>query len=175
MKYDVIIVLAGGIQDDGSLPSSVKRRINRAKELFDKKLAPYIIMSGRWSAYREKHKQPPETEAEAMRKYAQEIGLPAGVLLKEEKSNNTISNVQHTLEDFLIPNNWKKIIVVTSDFHINRTRFIFDSLLTNDFHVCYQAASTDSNYWKRLLWKVKEITVLGKTKQLLSNLRAVKK
>lgn len=160
MPYDVIIVLAGGITDDGQLPLSVKNRIHLAKELFSQHLASDIIMAGKWSKYREKH-QPPRTEATAMVEYAQSIGLSPEVLHKEEQSHNTASNIKSVRTLFLEPYNWKRVIIVTSDFHLPRVRKIVDTQLSASFTVRYETAPASSNAFKRLKWHVSEKAALA--------------
>ncbi len=167
MKYDVIIVLAGGITDEGYLPDGVQKRIEKAKELFEAKYAPRVLMSGKWSTYREKH-QPPTTEAEAMKKHAQILGIPQKVIFKEEYSHNTESNALNCLEHFLTPNNWKKIIVVTSDFHLPRTRYIFNRLLGHQYQIMYVPTSSNMSRLQLMIRKIKEYLSLQRFKKFSS-------
>lgn len=122
-SYNAIIVLASGIKDDGTLPQSAVDRIARAKKIFDGQVNSKIIMSGRWSLYRKKH-QPMMTEAKLMKQVAIEMGVPASVILTEEESHTTNENIQNTIHNILKPNGWKKVAIVTSDFHISRVKKI---------------------------------------------------
>ncbi len=135
---DVIVVLAGGIRANGALPEGVKLRVQVAVQLFHQQQASKMIMSGKWSLFRQTI--PPFTEAEAMARYAWSLGVPEAAILKEEQSNNTTSNAFYTLEKFLKPNHWKKVIVVTSDYHLLRAKFIFDNFLGPDYQLQYVAA-----------------------------------
>lgn len=168
--FDVIIVLAGGIRDNGELPKSVQQRIHKAKELFDSQLARNVILSGRWSLSR--GSTPPRTEAEAMFEYAQKIGIPATVLHKEENSQNTAGNAFYSATNFLIPNNWNKVVVVTSDFHLPRTKYIFDTFLGHEYSIRYESAPTDFSVKKWLKWKLSEKIMLSMTKKRLGKLQA---
>lgn len=156
MKYDVIIVLAGGIKEDGTLPKSVIERIYKAQELFKRKYAPRILMSGRWSRYWEKHGPPPITEAESMKRFAHSIGIPKKAIFKEEKSYDTRSNAHYCKNVFLEKYAWKKIVVVTSDFHISRAQHIFDTQLDQNYKSIYVAAKAPLNPIKRLNWYIRE-------------------
>ncbi len=147
MTYDVIIVLAGGVKDDGTLPTNVKKRVRAAKVLFNQGLAPRMLMSGRWSVFREKF-APIHTEATVMKSYAISIGIPVEAILKEEQSNDTESNAFHSIELFVKPNHWHKLIVVTSDFHLPRVKYIFDTLLGSKYQIRYEAAETNFNALK---------------------------
>jgi uncharacterized SAM-binding protein YcdF (DUF218 family) len=138
MRSDVIIVLAGGIRVTGALPQSVLLRIKTAHKLFQQNRASRILMAGKWSLFLKQ--TPPMTEAAAMAKYALSLGVPKKNLLKEEQSNNTTSNVFYIWKNFLKPNQWHKLIVVTTDSHLHRTKYIFDWLLGSDYQIEYVAS-----------------------------------
>ena len=157
MKYDCLVVLAGGIMDDGTLPRIVEQRIDKAKELFDLKLADHIVMSGKWSKWREKNAHPPQTEAKAMEKYAIKIGIPKKIIYREEKSTSTVTNAHHILVDYLMPNNWKNVVVVTSDIHLLRAKGIFDSQFGPRYHITYVSSPSDFRPVKWIEWKVKDL------------------
>lgn len=167
--YDVIIVLAGGIRDSGELPESVRQRIHKAKELFDNQMAQKIIMSGRWSSSR--NSTPPTTEAEAMSRYAQKIGIPKEALHREENSQNTAGNAFYSTVHFLKPNNWKNVIVVTSDFHLPRAKFIFNKFLGPEYSIRYESAQTTFSVKKWLRWQLSERIILGMTKKRFEKLQ----
>ena len=52
MKYDAIIVLGGGINDDGSIPEIPSLRLKKGIKLFQKDLSRKIILSGKWGFLR---------------------------------------------------------------------------------------------------------------------------
>jgi uncharacterized SAM-binding protein YcdF (DUF218 family) len=78
---------------------------------------------------------PPITEAKAMRDYAVKLEVPKDKILLEEQSNDTIGNAYFTKVDFLKPNNWKILVVVTSEFHMKRTKYIFKKVLGPEYNV----------------------------------------
>lgn len=166
---DVIIVLAGGITDAGDVPENVKKRVQTAKKLFDQGVARYIVMSGRWSTFREKY-PPIRTEAAAMKAYAEEIGIPSEAILKEEQSNNTETNILYTLKLILEPRKWKNCIVITSDFHLERTKYIFEHLTNRSYQIEYVPAKTNFSILKWWWLYFCEIILLLLTKrQKLTN------
>lgn len=130
---DVIIILAGGIEPDGSLPKIPKLRTAKGIELFSSGVAPKIIMSGNYGFWLEK--QPVRPEAEAMKEYAISLDVPEDVVLKEDISKDTIGNAYFCKTKFLEPNNWKNIVVVTSEYHMPRTRYIFEKVLGSDYKI----------------------------------------
>lgn len=153
MQFDAIVILAGGIRDDGELPESVKKRIQKGKELFTSELAPRVIMSGRWSWLRRK---PSRTEAEAMREYALKIGFERKQLYLEESSSSTEENAYYTKKILLEPNKWKRIVVVTSDFHLRRVKHIFNQVMGNEYEIRYEGADSGIGLLKRVSQQVKE-------------------
>lgn len=142
--YDAIIVLGGGIQDDWTLAPSIKARINLAKYYYDRQQSQRIIMSGKWSEYRKKH-VPPVTEATLMSEYAQSLGLPPKAILKEEQSHNTKENIFYTKQTFLKPHKWRRLLIVTSDFHITRTKYYCQQILGDKYRLQFVSPSASSS------------------------------
>lgn len=161
-KYDVIVVLAGGITDDNQLPQSVKDRIHLAKVLFEKRWSDTILMSGKWSMYREYAKKPTTTEAQAMVEYAQALNLPKSNLLKEEHSHNTVENLQLVNRLFLQPNQWQRMLLVTSDFHLPRVKWIVEKYWHPSYQIRYLGVRTPASMSQWLEWRIGEILSLYK-------------
>ena len=130
-KENIIIVLAGGVSQDGVISNITKERLDLAISLWQENKSGYLIMSGAWSLLLD-HK-PIKTEAEAMKNYALTCGVPSENILLENKSKDTIGNAYFVKTDFLEPNNWHHITVVTSDFHLERARYIFSKVLDNHY------------------------------------------
>src|SRR5437867_7363035 len=120
MKYDCIIVLGGGVHYDGTLPDIPRAKVNLATELFNAGLADEVIMSTKWSGFLTR--EPAITEAESMKRYAVRLGIPESAILKEEDSMDTIGNAVFTKQKYLTPNSWTSVVVITSDFHMERTK-----------------------------------------------------
>jgi uncharacterized SAM-binding protein YcdF (DUF218 family) len=123
---DAIVVLGGGVNPDGTLPSAARRRVERAVELFEGGIAPRLILSGRCGLNVE---EPPVTEAAAMARHAATFGVPERALLLEEDAKDTLGNAYFTWARFLEPNGWTSIRVVTSDFHLSRAAMVFRKIL----------------------------------------------
>lgn len=140
MNHETIVVLAGGINRDGTLSLTSQERTDAAVELFKSGDAPIILFSGSWSFV---FPNPPETlEAEGMKRYAISQGIPEESILTDLKSKDTLGNAYFCKIDFAKPRNWKKIIVVTSDFHIKRTKYLFDKIFGPDFQIDYDSVPT---------------------------------
>ena len=143
-RADAIIVLGRGVDADGVLPRLAKQRVQRAAELFAWDTSPRIIFSGRCSLMTDTI--PSITEARAMAEYAVTLGLPRGALLVEEESRDTIGNAYFVQRHFLEPNDWTSIRVVTSDFHIQRTAWIFQRVLGLGYDVSFSPAPSELDH-----------------------------
>ncbi len=165
---DVIIVLAGGIRVNGDLPQSVLLRVEAACKLFQEKRALKILMAGRWSLFLKQN--PPTTEAEAMKQYAISLGVPHEAILKEEASNNTTSNAFHVWKQFLRPQQWHNIIVITSDYHLRRTQYIFDWLLGPEYTITYLAVPAKGSLLIRVKRWLNEKLQLFLTQRYLADI-----
>ncbi|TAJ41171.1 MAG: YdcF family protein [Reyranella sp.] len=112
--YDAIVVLGGGIGP--ALPPDVPEphltdsadRIWHAARLYHRGLAPRIIASGGGAAEM--------SEAEAMRLFLTDLGVPAQAIVLEGNSLNTIENIRHVRT--LVKDG--RVALVTSASHMQR-------------------------------------------------------
>jgi uncharacterized SAM-binding protein YcdF (DUF218 family) len=132
MKYDIIIIIGGGINKDGGLPPETSLRVKEGVKKYKKGLAPKILMSGRWGD--DIDYTPKKKEAIAMKELAIDIGVPSKDILTETKAVDTITNAKESKE--VIDNNdWKDILVVTLDFHKNRAERIFKDIFGDSYNI----------------------------------------
>lgn len=143
-RADAIVVLGRGVDVDGTLPRLAKQRVERAAELFAWETAPRIIFSGRCSLMTETI--PAVTEAGAMAEYAVTLGLPRNALIVEEESRDTIGNAYFVMRRLLEPNEWHSIRVVTSDFHIQRTAWVFQKVFGPGYDVSFSPAPSELDH-----------------------------
>lgn len=140
MKKDIIVVLGSGINKDGTLPIIGKKRVQKAVELYRKGVANKILMSGRWGAHIDFI--PPRTEAKAMKAYAVSLGIKPSEIFCEEKSRDTVTNLFFVRKLFLGPKKWKRIMIVTSEYHIKRTKYIAKKVFGSDFEVDFEESDS---------------------------------
>jgi uncharacterized SAM-binding protein YcdF (DUF218 family) len=143
-RADAIVVLGRGVDPDGALPTLAKQRVARAAELFAWGVAPRLIFSGRCSLMTDT--EPARTEAAAMAEYAIALGIPKRAVILEEESRDTIGNAYFVLRRFLEPNDWMSIRVVTSDFHIQRTAWVFQKVLGLGYDVAYSPSPSELDH-----------------------------
>ncbi len=132
---DAIVVLGNRPPrgPDGSVAPETARRVRRGVALFDEGLAPRLVVTGGPAPGG-------GTEAEVMSAYARSLGVPAGAILEERASRDTVENARLSF-DLLCPPGarcLRRVIVVTSPYHLRRARRLFACA---GFEV--QAASTE--------------------------------
>jgi uncharacterized SAM-binding protein YcdF (DUF218 family) len=138
--YDVIVVLGSGIKPDGTLPPISMRRVEKAVELFNNNESERMLMSGRWGFTLSFI--PPRTEASAMKEYATSLGVKPGCVLCEEESKDTITNLFFVRKLFLEPMGWKKIIIVSSEYHLPRIEYLTRKIFGKEFEVRFEPADS---------------------------------
>lgn len=126
VKNDAILIPGGGLKDDGSLHEWSKRRLDKGIEKFTG--TEYLITLTRATT----HKPPvldrvgfPIDESVAAAKYLIKKGIPSKYILIENTSFDTIGNAYFARVVHCQPRNFKKLCVVSSKFHMPRTKVIF--------------------------------------------------
>lgn len=64
-------------------------------------------------------------------------GVPAEAILLEEKSCDTLGGAYFLKVDFALARSWRHIIVVTSDDHLERTKYVFHKVFGNGYDIQY--------------------------------------
>lgn len=165
----LIAVLGGGIDLRGNIPDYVYARLDKAIELYDK-LHCDIVLSGKYSFLYSSEK-PPITEASKMAEYLLNKGVKKEILLKEEKSKDTIGNAYYLKKIFFIPKKEREGIIITSRFHLDRVRYIFSKIFGSNYKLEFIGVeeSLPKEEGERVVERQKEL--LLKTKRLLSNMK----
>jgi uncharacterized SAM-binding protein YcdF (DUF218 family) len=135
---DAIVVLGGTVAEDGSMAPWVGARVERAVEAYRQGVAPRVVFTGRTGLFGPP--VPPVTEAAAMARYARTLGLPADAILLEERARDTLGNAYFVRHDFLDPNGWRTLRVVTSDFHLSRAAWVFRKVLGAGYDFAFTSA-----------------------------------
>ena len=112
-KSDVIVVFSG---DNGP-------RTERAVELLKEGYADYLILSG-GKVYDD------VTMAELMKNHAIKLGVDENKILIDNEASTTNENAEFTT-DIIEENNFKSVIVVTSDYHTRRSKLAMEKSLEN--------------------------------------------
>lgn len=144
---DAIIVLAGGLHDDGGLPPWVHRRLDLAAGLAAAQHSARcaLLCSGGGTPHRPSVLSDTGYvvfESTSCASYLLDKGMKAASILKETASFDTVGNGYFALVSHAIPAGWRRIAIVTSAFHMPRSRAIFDT--------CFALAAKD--IWRDPKW-----------------------
>jgi len=123
-----IIVLAGGLDNLGRNHPWVKDRLDVAFRLYKLKKRKILIVGG--GTYH----RPPHLNRENYvihestmgAKYLLDLGVHPDDLYREWASYDTIANGYFSLLNFVFPMDIKSVLVITSDFHMPRSKAIFE-------------------------------------------------
>lgn len=118
--YDAIVVLGGAVAP--AAPPLITEpdlneaadRVWQAARFYHAGVAPTIIVSG--GSLNNQQGGPATTEAEAMRRFLLDLGVPDKAIISEGQSLNTIENIRNVraiVKD-------RRVLVVTSAFHVPR-------------------------------------------------------
>ena len=152
---DVIIVLGHRLLP-GDLPSEdLKRRIDKAVELWKQTGAPLIMPCGGLTMDRHR------TEAEVMREMLVARGVPAEIIQLEDQSRITLENMANAY-DLLGPE--KRVAVVSSDYHMDMAMKDCEAVGLNAYGV--GAETPDEAYREEMR------AMLNRFEQRLDGLRA---
>ncbi len=99
-------------------------RVKTAVHLFKTKKVDYIIMSGGYTTSAK------FSEASIMKQIACDMGVPPECILLEEKSTNTVENAMY-IHETADANSITSLLVVTSPYHLLRTRIIFNKVIAD--------------------------------------------
>ncbi len=115
-SWDAIIVAGCPVRPDGSPGLVLRRRVERAVELWRQGLAPLLFFTGGGPEGR--------CEAECAKELALIMGVPADAMDLERRSETTLQNARFAFAR-LGP---ARVIVVTDACHVLRARWIFGAL-----------------------------------------------
>lgn len=123
---DGVLVLGGGVRDDGELPPWVVRRFDAALELAGD--APIVCLSAGTV-----HRPPPLNgegypwlESIAGAAHLLKRGVPTHRVQVEAISYDTIGNAYFAKLLHVDPAGWRDLVVITSEFHMPRSQAIFE-------------------------------------------------
>tara|TARA_B100001250_G_C19408536_1_gene617981 strand:+ start:5 stop:631 length:627 start_codon:yes stop_codon:yes gene_type:complete len=133
-----IFVLAGGMDNSNEPNIFVKKRLDKAIEIHNMSTNNIIIILG-GGTY---HKPPGLDsnnyvvhESTSCANYLIKKGVKADKIIREWSSYDTIANGYFAFLNYIVPFKMSECYIITSQFHINRTKTIFNyfnKLITNN-------------------------------------------
>jgi len=184
--YDAVIILGGGVRKNGSLPIWVIRRVRKALEFKDK--TKYFVTSSAYTT----NKKPlinkmgfPVNESVKMGELLVKAGINKSRILTERWSHDTIGNAYFTRLIHTDQLNLKKLLIITSEFHMPRSKAIFEWIFGLNYslfkpYVLDFASVSDSKLNSKIMLtriekEQKSLSKLFKTKQKITNLKQLHK
>lgn len=163
----VIVVLGGGISSEGALPEHVKKRLLKAKELFETGEYSYIITSGKHSFLYPEEKRPQTTESKKMKEVLIELGVDSEKIKTEENSMDTVGNAYYLKINHFIPEGIFRATIITSKFHIERVEYIFKKVFGHMYSFDFAWTSDELSAEKQEAVVKRQKEVLEKIKVFL--------
>jgi len=114
---DCIIVLGARVWPSGRMSHSLLYRCESALEAWKAGVAENIIVTGG------RGDDEPAAEADVMRAYFLENGVPEENVIAEDRSVNTIENLRNA-KHIMEQKGWTDAAVVTNDYHVQRALWI---------------------------------------------------
>ncbi|WP_281887151.1 YdcF family protein [Paenibacillus sp. YYML68] len=112
-KHDVAIVLGAALWHDKPSPA-LRERLNRAVELYEAGITSKLIVTGGYD-------RPDSvlTEAEGMRNYLVENGIPEEDIYLENLARSTYENLKYSRQ-IMDEQRWESAVIVTHRYHAVR-------------------------------------------------------
>jgi uncharacterized SAM-binding protein YcdF (DUF218 family) len=136
---DVIVVLSGDNYD--------AERATRAASLFKSGMAPRVLATGR--ALRSY-----ATTTDLMKRDLVEHGVPESAIVPFTHKADDTRDEAAAVSEFVSSHGWKKILLVTSNYHTRRSQYTYEHTLPASDQLLTVAAPDsdyDPNYW----WKTR--------------------
>lgn len=149
---DVAVVLGNRVKADTSLSSALQGRVDKALVLYRQGRVKMIMVSGGMSKTTTK-----VPEGLAMKRYLIGKGVPADKIIEDNDGENTYL----TAKDYIPVRDslhLSTVIVVSSYYHITRTKYIFRKLGIDHVH----GASSDVFFANDMIGSLREFPALYK-------------
>lgn len=141
--YDCAVVCGYPANDDGGPSDIMKKRVERAADLFRKEKVKYLIFSGA-AVYNQ------YTEADVMREYARSLGIPDECMLMENRAVSTYHNMMYAKE-IMEMNGINDCVVVTNGWHLRKADHY-----ARKFHLDYIMCKADNpacEHVRKTIWR----------------------
>ena len=133
-NYEYVLVLGSGLNNN-QIGNILKSRLDKSLEYINANKNSKILVSGGITGSNT------VTEADAMYEYLKDNQVDTKRIIKEDKSTSTFENIQFSKE--ILKNNNdldKKILIITSDFHLPRAL-----LISRNFNLNTEGLSSKTN------------------------------
>jgi hypothetical protein len=181
MTYDAILILGGGVRAGGELPEFAKRRLDLAlARQSGEPMAPLSAGTSHRPAILDADGRL-LTESLAGARYLIGRGIPPDRIFCEATAYDTIGNAYFSRVQLTDPLGWRRLLIITSQFHMPRTEAIFRWIYSLDSPLPYQlefAASandglSDAALSGRMEHERTSLRAVEQLRERLTSMRAV--
>ncbi|MFT3829926.1 MAG: YdcF family protein [Opitutaceae bacterium] len=138
----VLIVLGSPNDEHGNLHSLAVERCRRALRLHRDNPGWPLLLTGGFGEHFNTTAQP---HAAYLRRWLEEHGVPAAAFLPFAESRNTLEDAS-LARPILLATGARVALVVTSDYHADRARFVFErEFAGTGVTLCFVATETDES------------------------------
>ncbi len=134
-----ILILGAFVRPNGSLSPALRERLDKGFELYDKKVAPKIIVTG-------DHGTETYNEVQAMKDYLMGKGMPESDIFMDHAGFDTYDSLYRARDVF----GAKSLIAVSQDFHVPRAVYIGRALGMDVYGVASDIAYP---WWMRVVMR----------------------
>ena len=113
--FDYVIIHGAGLLDGGRISKLLSQRLDKAIDIYRKDPTPPILIPSGGKGSDEVI-----SEAEAMKQYLIEKGIPADMIIKEDRSATTFENLTNSKAIIDAREGRKYTVLVTSNYHVYR-------------------------------------------------------
>ena len=156
-KNIVIIILGAPNDAEGNLSSIALERCQRALIVYKQNPGAKLLPTGGWGAHFNSTDKP---HGYYIQQYFTAHDVPATDILACVESANTLEDALFA-KPIIEQHGFTELIVVTSDFHIPRVRFLFEHIFPN-FNLAFSPAQTDLDIKERQRLREHEAVALQK-------------
>ena len=141
----IITVLGSPNDKSGKLYSIAIERCNEAVKLYKSNPGWKIVLTGGYGGHFNTTERP---HAFYLKQYLVEHGIPENDILEFVESSNTLEDAS-LLKPIIIRYAIAFVVVITSDFHVERARYIFErEFSNNEVRPFFVATETDESKCK---------------------------
>jgi uncharacterized SAM-binding protein YcdF (DUF218 family) len=134
-KYDAIIVLGGGRTNDGGLTELSRQRLDKGSELYKQGVAPKVFaLGGPYSTYSPNAIRFDKTGADLRSEYLQSCGVSRNGIILIPDGRETMLEA-FTSRTVVRDLGFKRIMLVTSDKHMERSLYIFRRIFGRNIEI----------------------------------------
>lgn len=113
--FDYVIIHGAGLLDGGRISKLLSQRLDKAIDIYRKDPTPPILIPSGGKGSDEV-----VPEAEAMKQYLIEKGIPADMIIKEDQSATTFENLTNSKAIIDAREGSRYTVLVTSNYHVYR-------------------------------------------------------